>query len=331
MARATIAAMMIPLDELSDEQFEDLVVELSRKVFGEGVQGFTKGRDGGRDARFVGVAERFPSAASPWSGITIIQAKHDNGLNGSFAENKFGGTIKSSVVSIEIDRLRLLKAAGDLDHYLFVANRRLPASTNTTICQRISAEVGIPIGSVYLWGISDVHRLVRRYPDVVEAARIRWAEAPLMLSSEDICEVVLAIAESIEAPLSMNDNPVVPRVPYDEKNALNAMTPEFATQLESRYLKYSHTIQEFLQAPQNAEVQERYADAVDEFKLKMPGQRDHFASFDQVFVYITDLLIRRDPVLAGNVSSRLVRAVIFHMYWFCDIGRASEAEARWVR
>lgn len=322
---------MIPFDELSDEQFEALVVEIARKNFGIGVQGFTKGRDGGRDARFLGVAERFPSQADPWRGTTIIQAKHDNGLNGSFAENKFSGHIESSVITEELIRLRLLRAAKDLDNYLLVSNRRLPGGVNTAICQRIADELQIDPRSVHLMGLGDIESHVRMFPDVVDLARIRWADAPLMVSSEDICAVVLAIADALSAPAYDSDNPVTSRVPYDKKNELNRMSDTFAADLERRYLKYSHTIQEFLQNPQNYEVQERYADAVDEFKLKIPSMRQQFDSFDQVFIYITDLLTRRDPVLASRVSSRLVRAVIFHMYWFCDIGRTSEEEAEWVQ
>ncbi|AOT05988.1 ABC-three component system protein [Arthrobacter sp. U41] len=311
---------MIPLDELGDDQFESLVVELARKLLGEGVQGFTKGRDGGRDARFVGRAERFPSTSSPWSGITIIQAKHDNGLNGHFAEAAFSGATPHTVISKEIVRLQNLVAQNDLDNYLLVSNRRLAGGTNTTICQRISTEVGLEIGNVHIWGGGDIARLIDRFPDVMDLAKIRWADTPLIVNSADLCEVIIAIADAIKAPANPEDSPVVPRTSYEEKNELNGMTDDFARTLETQYLKFTGQIQKFLSKPENDEVRERYEDAADEFRLKIVAKRAEYDTFDQVFVYLTDQLTRRDPVLSTRVSARLVRTVIFHMYWFCDIG-----------
>ena len=34
-----------------------------------------------------------------------------------------------------------------------------------------------------------------------------------------------------------------------------------------------------------------------------------------------DLLFNRDPVLRQHAHKRLTRAVLFYMYWNCDIGR----------
>jgi hypothetical protein len=66
--------MKYAYENLGDEQFENLVVCLCQHLFGVSVQGFAKGPDGGRDAKFVGTAEMHPSKANPWVGTTIIQA-----------------------------------------------------------------------------------------------------------------------------------------------------------------------------------------------------------------------------------------------------------------
>ena len=100
------------------------------------------------------------------------------------------------------------------------------------------------------------------------------------------------------------------------------MPVDFADELEHKYLKFTSQIQNFLSKPENDEVRERYEDAVDEFQLKIISKRDEYETFDQVFIYLTDQLVRRDPVLSSQVSGRLVRAVIFYMYWFCDIGKS---------
>ena len=76
-------------EDLSDEQFETLIVFICQKLLGLSVQGFSKGPDGGRDAKFVGTAELHPSKSAPWIGTTIVQAKHTNGYNRLFSESDF--------------------------------------------------------------------------------------------------------------------------------------------------------------------------------------------------------------------------------------------------
>ena len=71
--------MKFAYEDLSDGQFETLIVLLCQRLLGAAVQGFAKGPDGGRDAKFMGTAELHPSKNAPWVGTTIVQAKHTNG------------------------------------------------------------------------------------------------------------------------------------------------------------------------------------------------------------------------------------------------------------
>ena len=73
--------MKYAYENLSDDQFEELVIALSQRLLGLSVRGFAAGRDGGRDAKFDGTAQHIPSDTAPWNGIIIIQAKHTNGYN----------------------------------------------------------------------------------------------------------------------------------------------------------------------------------------------------------------------------------------------------------
>ena len=66
---------MMQYFDLSDDQFETVVVAIGQRLFGPGLMGFAPGKDGGRDAKFKGTAQCYPSAAAPWTGCTIIQAK----------------------------------------------------------------------------------------------------------------------------------------------------------------------------------------------------------------------------------------------------------------
>jgi hypothetical protein len=68
-----------------------------------------------------------------------------------------------------------------------------------------------------------------------------------------------------------------------------------------------------------------YESVVDEFQLKIIARRKDFHAFDLVMEYLVDLLFGRDPVLRQN--KRLMRALLFYMYWNCDIGEVGDAEA----
>ena len=123
-----VIGMGYPFEDLDDSQFERLVVQCARKLFGMGVISFAAGVDGGRDARFTGIAERYPSSTGPWSGKTIIQAKHTNYTNAHVSDANFSGDSDSSVLSIEVLRIKKLAESGDLDNYILFTNRRLGAN-----------------------------------------------------------------------------------------------------------------------------------------------------------------------------------------------------------
>ena len=107
--------MKFAYEDLSDDQFEVLIVLLCQRLLGIAVQGFAKGPDGGRDAKFVGTAELHPSKTAPWVGTVIVQAKHTNGYNRSFSELDFYSTSSSNtVVGKEVPRIKKLREASTL-------------------------------------------------------------------------------------------------------------------------------------------------------------------------------------------------------------------------
>ena len=100
---------MIPYFDLSDDQFEKIVVALGQRMFGAGLIGFTKGKDGGRDAKFNGTAECYPSRTAPWVGCTILQAKHTNAINASFSDTDFCNLEKGTgILFEELPRIKAL-------------------------------------------------------------------------------------------------------------------------------------------------------------------------------------------------------------------------------
>lgn len=320
--------MKYAYEDLSDGQFENLIVFLCQRLLGISVQGFAKGPDGGRDAKFVGTAELFPSTASPWIGTTIIQAKHTNGYNRNFSESDFfSTTAANTVLGKEIPRIKKLRESKQLDHYMLFANRRLAGNAESEIRSHIAAQCDISASSIYLCGLEQLENWLKKFQDVAKVADLDPVDSPLIVSPDDLAEVVQALARQIDDISALLDDPPTTRVSYEQKNTLNNMSAEYAKAQRKKYLKETSQIRAFLAAPENIELLRMYESVVDEFQLKIIAKRKGYQTFDEVMEYLVDLLFNRDPILRQHAHKRLTRAVLFYMYWNCDIGEVGDAAA----
>ena len=319
--------MKFAYEDLSDGQFETLIVFLCQRLLGISAQGFAQGPDGGRDAKFVGTAELHPSRAAPWVGTTIIQAKHTNGYNRNFSESDFfSTTAANTVLGKEIPRIKRLRKDKQLDHYMLFANRRLAGNAESEIRTYISTECDIPESSIYLCGIEQLEIFMRTFPDIPGKAKLDPVDSPLTVTSDDLAEIVQALARQGSTVAALLDDPPTARVTYEEKNVLNNMTDAYAKGLRRRFLKETAQIRTFLAAPENIELQRMYETVVDEFQFKIIAKRRDYQTFDAVMEYLLDLLFSRDPILRQHAHKRLTRIMLFYMYWTCDIGEVGDAE-----
>lgn len=318
--------MRYAYEDLSDGQFETLIVFVCQYLLGTSVKGFAKGPDGGRDAKFVGTAELHPSKAAPWVGTTIVQAKHTNGYNRNFSESDFFSAKSSNtVMGKEIPRIKKLRDSKQLDHYMLFANRRLAGNADNEIGEYLAAQCGIPSSSIYLCGLEQLEVWLKTFPAIAEKADLDPVDSPLIVSPDDLAEVVQALARQKDDVSALLDDPPTARVTYERKNALNNMSAEYAKVQRKKYLKETVQIRAFLAAPENLELLRMYESVVDEFQLKIIAKRKDYQSFDEVMEYMVDLLFNRDPVLRQHAHKRLTRAVLFYMYWNCDIGEVGDA------
>lgn len=321
--------MMYRYEDLGDEQFEILIILLCRHLLGSSVKGFSKGADGGRDAKFVGTAELHPSKVAPWAGTTVVQAKHTNGYNKSFSEADFySAKAANTVIGEEVPRIRKLREASQIDHYMLFSNRRLAGNADQVITAHISKECGLPEASIYLCGIEQLELLLKQFPEVAKLAELDPVDSPLIVSPEELALVVQAFAAHDADIAEVLDAPPTERTSYEQKNEINKMTPEYGREQRKRYLKDTAQIRRFLAAPENLEILKSYEAAVEEFQLKIIAKRKEYQDFDSVINYLVDLLFQRDPVLRQTRHKRLTRALIFYMYWNCDIGEVAGAEAQ---
>jgi hypothetical protein len=312
-------------EDLSSGQFEDLVIGICHHLLGASVEPFADGADGGRDARFEGTAAQIPNKEHPWTGVTIVQAKHTSAINQYFSDKKFfSDSSDATILGPELPKIKALREAKGLDNYILFANRNLTANTAETLRLAISTATRLPTSSILLAGHEKLEMWLKLYPEIADSVQLESVDGPLIVSPQDLAVVIEAIADKRDEIAELLDDPPVERTSYERKNELNGMSEEYAATLRAKYLKEEPTIRAFLAAPENEEFLKLYKSTVDEFQLKVVAHRKEYQSFDLVMNHLQDLLFGRDYVLRTNKA--LTRAVLFFMYWTCDIGK-TEADA----
>lgn len=308
--------------DLHSSQFEDLVIGICEELFGIGVQGFTDGKDGGRDARFEGIAQIFPSTVEPWNGITIIQAKHTIGINRAFSESDFFGN-SSAQIDKEIVKVKGLFLKGELDNYILFANRKLSANKNEEIVNEISKNTGLDKSNIHLVGIDDLERYLKKFPSAIQSANLNVLDEPFKITPDELAEIIEIFAKIKETYPSVDDLDSVKEIKrkrFLDKNRTNRLSDEYAKIIKKHMFRDGHydEITSFLNHPDNSELKRLYEETVEEFKMKIVIHRDDYESFEKVLDYMYDRLISRDPDLRKN--KRKTRVFLHYMYYFCDIG-----------
>lgn len=316
--------MRFPYHDASDGQFEGLVVEICGELLGDGIQPFSSGPDGGRDARFEGVAQTFPSKTAPWSGKTIVQAKHTEHPYAKFSDSDYSGDGKTAVLTVEMRRIGQLVKSGELDHYMLFSNRRLAGEADSAIRKRIKAETGVK--NVELFGVERIDKQLKTYPHIAARTGIGGLMVPLLISPDDLAHVITEFY-SQRAMISVATKPVdeLERTTFRTKNRVNGLSDAFAKEIRSRYLAQFETVKHFLALPGNEAIRERYDEAAAELHEKLLAHRKDYQDFDKVLVRLQDLLFRRDSDLAAR--KRITKLVLYYMYWNCDIGASPDDDA----
>ncbi|MDO8931143.1 MAG: hypothetical protein Q7U97_02000 [Rhodocyclaceae bacterium] len=319
--------MTIDYHDLNDDQFERLVIAICSYLLGLGVQGFSTGPDGGKDARFVGRAERFPSSSAPLDGRMVIQAKHTELINCKFSEPDFSSDASSSVISEELPRIQNLRTAGELDYYLLFSNRRLAGVAEEKIRKRIASAAGIDESSVWLFGEEALDQYLTWEPDILRRAGIHQFDILPSIDPGDLARVIKGLAEGHGAfcgvPAEAATPPPEQRISLTQKNLINGLSEDYAQRIR-RYIKdFESDIRPFLAAPENSSYLRYYTDTVEELEGFILTHREERHSFDQVLERLFKLLIDRDYDLKAN--KKLTRIVFYYMYWNCDLGSDHDA------
>ena len=309
------------LYELSDDDFEDLIVKIAVEWLGEGVTPFAAGPDGGRDGKFTGTANSFPSSSKPLEGKVVLQAKHASSPIASYSDKPFQRDLKVK----EYPRIKKLIENELCDHYILFANRKLTGGTEEIIHAEL---IALGLKSAHIISLERQHLELENKPNLAKSLPNAKDTQPFLFEPDEIVEVISAlhdysdghIDEAFDSAQSFDTISIKAK-----KNPINGLSKEFYEQvIEAESMLHFGKIERFLKNPRNSEFRELYHDAADELKQKIIAERVHFEDFDRVFTFLYDKVQSQRMALRGK--RRLVSILLHYMYCNCDIGVKSEEE-----
>jgi hypothetical protein len=311
------------LYELSADEFEKLVVLICVRWLGAGVTPFAPGKDGGRDGKFVGKANCFPSLAEPLDGHCVLQAKHVASPDRSCSDRDFQRLLK-----VEHPKVKALVKAGICEHYLVFTNRKLTGGADKSL---IAGLMKLRLKGAYIVGTERLHLALDDHVEIRESLPNHRDPTPFRFDPNELVEVIGALHSFVgsnpdSAFDSARDFEAI-RI-RDQKNKVNGLSDDYFQQIiVNGSMPHFSRVQDFLKNPRNREFAALYHDAADELKQKILIHRGRFGAFEDVFPFLSEQI--QTPRVALRGKRRLVNILLHYMYFNCDIGsQIAEGEKR---
>src|SRR5690606_29053904 len=228
------------------------------KILGEAVIPFAKGTDGGRDGRFHGKANCFPSEAEPWNGQIVIQAKHTTKENASCSDNDFQKILKDDV----LPAIERLKGEKKVNFYMLFTNRKLTGKQDEKIENLINEKTDIPN---IIIADEKIQQWLQSYPDVVKEAKLQSLLTPLQFDEQDLKNLIIEFHKSIpDTGIIEKSEEDYTYISMERKNELNQLSQAYFDDVIKRNYIHFESISKFLKDPINTSLKEIYEDTVDE-------------------------------------------------------------------
>ncbi len=314
-----LVAVKYHLYNLDDESFADLVAIICEDILGFGTIVFTKAKDGGRDAKFTGTANKIPSEANPWSGKFIIQAKHTTKPMGSCSDADFKRILKD-----ELPKICELKKAGKIDYYLIFSNRKLTGLQDPKIEDLIAKSVSVPN---IVFGIERIDLWLESYPKIATKANLNRLLLPLEFYEEDLRDLVIAFAgANIAKSDIMTIEDEICGIPITEKNKLNKLSEAYFNNVFKNSVDDFDRIRIFLKDPKNETFLTMYQNTVSDIQEEITIKRTEYRAFDEILNHLYKVVLDTGNNKLKN-NRRLIRVFLHYMYFHCDIGVKEEPNA----
>lgn len=307
------------LELLDEGTFEALTIAICKQLFGIGVINFAPGKDGGRDGKFSGTANQYPSAASPWKGKFIIQAKHALSPIASCADIDFEKLLREK----EIPKVKKMVDAGELDYYMVFTNRKYSGISGENLLKEIQKASGVT--NAVIIGKEVMNGYINNNRAIIKEFGLDRHHIPFDFSDEEIKTIILAFKSQL-AKIKTELSQKVEQVKYDfnhleknEKNRKNKLGQDYYENviLAGSLMEFDK-IQHFLDAAENNELKDYYFDIAAELNHIITVQRDNFEGFEEIFVYIYQRVCDGTIDLKGG--KRHVLTFLHYIYMECLIG-----------
>jgi hypothetical protein len=315
-----ITFMNYRLENLSEDDFEKLVNKICQCILGMGTVSFAKGRDGGRDGRFEGKANEYPSKIAPWEGKFIIQAKHTTDYNASCSDKPFFGN-QSCIIYDEIKNIKILVQKKEVEHYLLFTNRKETAKREEAV-QYIKSETHLKY--VDIIGNQTIESWIDQYHEIAQQFKIGHYDLPLTLTDFEIRDIILAFSQQIPNIRKIRDiSEDIINIAKERKNALNDLSQDYYdNQIRRKSQAYFDEIDDFLQKFENEEFANMYYNFADELSNKIDIKRSSFDKFESIFGFLYDLIFEQNKIDLQK-DKRLIWIFLHHLYFNCHIGKTS--------
>ncbi|MBN9033861.1 MAG: hypothetical protein J0I23_29130 [Rhizobiales bacterium] len=316
---------MLPRDyrlhELNEDEFEKLVVRICVRWLGEGVSPFAKGKDGGRDGKFHGTANSFPSKSSPSAGHFVLQSKHIGAPDKSCSDSDFATLLRK-----EHPKIKRLNGEGICDHYLVFTNRKYSGGADEKYMKDLMA---LGVTSANIIGVERLHLALDDDANIRDTLPNRFDASPFRFDADDLVEVIGALsAFTKDEPDSAFQSAFdFGKLKMPVKNKLNGVSDEYYQQvIVGQSMPHFERVGQFLQNPRNQEFAALYHDAADELKQKIIAKRAQFGAFDDIFLFMYEQIQQKKDALKGK--RRLITILLHYMYFNCDIGIKQQDEGK---
>jgi hypothetical protein len=302
-----------PLNDLTWQDFERLVILICEQVLGLGTINFSPGKDGGRDAKFTGKAQRFPSEKSPWDGRFIIQAKHTERSDAKCSDSEFARLLEREVE----DKLKPLVQNKEVDYYLLFTNRKLSGIADAKISNFLDSNLNIEnciIGDerMQLW--------LKEFPGIARSLDLNKLFLPLEFYEKDLKEIIVKFSEMKEdlKETLQRKQDQLKFIEKTRKNQLNHLGKEYFDFMKRNSLAYLNKIETFLKDPVNQRYKNYYENTISDLQGKITIKRNEFFDFEELLETLFDYIFENSPELKDR--RKLIRVFLHYMYFNCDIG-----------
>ena len=302
--------MKYPLENLTDTEFQDLVALICEQILGMGTIVFSVGKDGGKDAKFSGKANNYPSKAEPWNGKIIVQAKHTQRNGASCSDSDFKRIVKEEV----IPAISKLVKNNEIDFYLLFTNRKLSGIEDKKIEDIFNEKTNI---ENRLIALERIQLWLKDYPNIVKALNLNKLLMPLDFNENDLKKIILSFSKIGLKKSNLSEIPQSRNI--EKKNEINKLSKDYFNGAIKKNLIYFNQIKEFLVNPINENYLNKYQNTIDDINEEIIIHRDDYDKFEELINHLYKFILSN----ASDLDNKrlLIRLFLQYMYYNCDIGK----------